>query len=187
MGKKILIAFASKYGSTREVAHAIEQRLYEKGASVEVWPVESVNSLDGYSAVIMGSAIRFGQWLPEALNFVKKFKAPLNRMPTAIFSVHMLALDDSETSRKQRQSYTEPVRKILTPEAEIFFAGKIEPERLSFIERLMARAVHAPAGDLLDWQVVRDWADELYPALIAKSSSDNHAERVGGVTIPQVV
>ena len=141
MDSKILIAYASKCGSTGEVAQAIGQSLCEKGVAADVRPVKSVTSLDGYRAVVIGSAIRFGQWLPEAVEFVKNNQARLSQIPTAFFTGHMLAVDDSEDSRKRRQAYTDPVRKILTPKAEVFFAGKIDFARLSFLERLIRRIV----------------------------------------------
>ncbi len=130
MDSKMLIAYASKCVSTGEVAQAIGQSLCEKGAVVDVRPVKSVTSGDGYRAVVIGSAIRFGQWLPEALDFVKNNQPRLSQIPTAFFTVHMLNLDDSQQSRKRRQASTDPVRKIQTPKAEVFFAVKIDFARL---------------------------------------------------------
>lgn len=77
----------------------------------------------------------------------------------------MLALDDSEASRERRQAYIDPVRKMLTPNAEVFFAGKVDLARLSFFERLLTKAVNAPEADLRDWKAIRSWAEGLYPTL----------------------
>lgn len=60
MNDKILIAYASKCGSTGEVAEAMAEALCAQGASVDIKLAKDVTSLDGYSRVIIGSAIRMG-------------------------------------------------------------------------------------------------------------------------------
>ena len=68
----ILIAYASKYGSTKEVAERIAQRLQKSGKQAEVKPVGQVADLGKAEAVIVGSALYQGGWLPEATAFVRK-------------------------------------------------------------------------------------------------------------------
>ncbi len=63
-------------------------------------PIKSITNIDGYRAIVVGSAIRMGQWLPEAVEFVKQNQARLNELPTAFFTVHLLHLDDSAESRR---------------------------------------------------------------------------------------
>ncbi len=169
MNDKILIAYASKSGSTVDVAQAIEQALSSKGAAVEVRLIKTVTSVDGFRAVIVGSGIRFGQWLPEAVEFVKSNQRLLSQLPTAFFTVHILNTDDSTESRAKREAYTEPVRKILTPKSEAFFAGRIDFSKLSFGETLLARAMSVKGQDLRDWNKIRAWAEEMYPLLASAS------------------
>ncbi len=157
---KILVLFATKCGSTAEVAQAIGQALSERGAAVEVKPIKKAGSLDGYQAVVIGSAIRMGNWLPEAVNFVKSQQESLHRLPTAFFSVHLLNIEDTPEARKNREAYTAPVREILQPAAEAFFAGKMDLTRLSFVEKLMAKATNSVTADQRDWQAIHTWAVE---------------------------
>ncbi len=164
--EKILIAYASKCGSTGEVAQAIGQSLCAQGAAVEVRPVKGVTSLDGYSAVILGSAIRMGRWLPEALDFLKRNQARLSQMPTAFFTVHMQNVDDSPASQAARAAYVAPVHELVTPTVEAFFAGKIDLARLSLVDRLLSQAMQAHDQDLRDWARIRAWADKLSPTLV---------------------
>lgn len=166
MNNKILVAYATKSGSTVDVAQTIGKTLADKGASVDVMPVKSVKSLDGYRAVVIGSGIRMGNWLPEAVEFVRQNQAKLNQLPTAFFTVHLLNLDDSETSRTNRALYTEPMRKIVAPKTEIFFAGKLEYAKLSLFEKLISRMMKAPEQDLRDWNKIRAWAESVYPMLV---------------------
>ncbi|RPI21486.1 MAG: flavodoxin, partial [Chloroflexota bacterium] len=98
MSYKILIAYASKCGATGEVARAIGQVWADQGEHVDVKPVSEVASLDGYAAAAIGSAIRFGQWLPEAVEFVKKNQQALNQVPVAVFTVHIMNMGDDEQS-----------------------------------------------------------------------------------------
>lgn len=125
--------------------------------------------MDGYQAVVIGSAIRMGNWLPEAVNFVKDNRAQLSRKPTAFFTVHMLNRGADEASRQARQAYTAAVRQILTPVDEVFFLGKMDYNRLSFLDRTIAKAVekqtNSRAGDFRDWEKTRSWAQGLYPML----------------------
>lgn len=162
MKDKVLIAYASKCGSTSEVAVAIAKELTARGKTVDVCLSKNVSTLDGYQAVVVGSAIRMGQWLPEAVEFVETYQQTLWLLPTAFFTVHMMNLGDDETSRKNRLAYLDSVRKIMTPQQEMFFAGKMDMARLSFLDRLIAKAVKATDADLRDWQAIRSWANLIF-------------------------
>ena len=85
--------------------------------------VKQFKSLDGYDGVILGSAIRMGSWLPEAKTFVEQHQAELNTIPTAIFTVHLLNLDDSPESQAARATYVAPVCEHFIPVAEVFSLG----------------------------------------------------------------
>ncbi|HSB02176.1 MAG TPA: flavodoxin domain-containing protein, partial [Anaerolineales bacterium] len=82
ISKKILVAYASKCGSTGEVAGAIGKTLAQTGARVDVLPLKKVTNLSDYQAVFVGSAIRMAKWLPEAADFVSENRATLQRVPT---------------------------------------------------------------------------------------------------------
>lgn len=69
---RVLVTFASKMGSTQEIAEAIGARLAEHGYLTDVRPVETVDSIDGYDAVLLGSAVYAGRWRPEATRFVRR-------------------------------------------------------------------------------------------------------------------
>ncbi len=158
---KVLVAYASRYGSTAEVAQAIADELCRRGQAAEVRSVEEVTDLSAYSAVVIGSAIRMARWLPAATAFVQTHQAALGQMPMAFFTVHMLALDDSSASRQKRAEYTAAERAMVKPVAEAFFAGKIDVKQLNFVERLMFKTTGSPGGDLRDWQSIRDWTDTV--------------------------
>jgi len=100
IGDKILVAYASRCGSTGEVAEAIGQVLCESGVSADIRLVENVSDLSPYRAVIVGSAIRSNEWLPEAVEFVKMHREPLSRVPVAYFLTSLMVVQDTEETHR---------------------------------------------------------------------------------------
>lgn len=162
MNKRILITYATRAGSTVEVAAAIGETLAARGFEAEVKPIKEKPSLEGYQAVLVGSAIRMGNWLPEAVEFVKDNQTALNQMPVALFTVHMLNREDDEESRANRMAYLKDVRPLLKPVEEIFFAGRFDMSRLSFLDRMISKAVKAVDEDCRDWDRIRGWAQTVF-------------------------
>lgn len=163
--KRILVTYATRAGSTVEVAAAIGETLAQRGFSVDVKPSKEKPQVDGYEAVLVGSAIRMGEWLPEAVEFVENNQSRLNQIPTAFFTVHIGNIGDDEKSRAGRLAYLDTVRPLLKPVDEVYFAGKMDFARLSFLDRLLvANDVEA---DHRDWKAIRGWADGLKSILDA--------------------
>jgi Flavodoxin domain len=86
--QRILIACAIRAGSTAEVAQVIAEQVCAQGIDAQVLPVESVASIDGYQAVLLGSAVRYGGWLPEMLKFIESQRTLLANNPLAVFTMH---------------------------------------------------------------------------------------------------
>ena len=154
---RILITYATRAGSTVEIAAAIGKSLSEKGFSVDVEPVEDNPSLEGYQAVIMGSAIRMGSWLPEAVEYVEINQYVLERMPVALFTVHMLNTGEDDESRNNRLAYLSKVRPLLNDPEEVFFEGRMDFSRLSFLDRMIAKMVDSVEADHRDWERINNW------------------------------
>jgi menaquinone-dependent protoporphyrinogen oxidase len=160
MTPKYLVTYATKLGSTTEVAHEIRETISQKGVTVDILPIKDVKDVSSYDKIIIGSAIRMGNWLPEAVNFVKSHQAALQKIPAAIFTVHILSQGDDPESLKERSAYTAQVREMVTPTSEAFFAGKIDPDKLGFLERLLFKAIKPPDGDFRNWEEIRNWANQ---------------------------
>ena len=161
MKKRALVVYATRAGSTGEVAQAISERLCTMGFDAEVQPVESVSILSGFQAVVLGSAVRYGAWLPEMTKFIESHRSELAQLPLAVFTLHMQALGDDAASQDTRTGYTKAVRAVVTPRDEVFFAGRVDLARLSFFERMAVKLVKSPVGDKRDWDRIRQWADGL--------------------------
>ncbi len=167
MDEKILVAYASKCGSTGGVAEAIGQTLCTNGTAADVQLVKNVTDVSPYQAVIVGSAVRMGQWLPDAVKFVEKHREPLSRVPVAYFSVCMTLQDDTEENRREVAGYIDPVREIVQPVTVGAFAGAMDYDQLSFILRSMLKAMKVPEGDYRDWNAIRAWATNVGPMLLS--------------------
>lgn len=160
---KILVGYATRTGSTVGVAATIGETLAARGYAVDVKPLKDAPALDGYRAVVLGSAVNGGQWLPEAVSFVEGQQQALNRIPVALFCVHIMNLGDDESSIKKRLAYLDAQRGLVTPVGEAFFAGMgMNAETASGFERWIYRTFNiGPEGDCRDWDKIRAWAKTL--------------------------
>lgn len=169
MCKHFLVAFASRFGSTADVADAIGMVLEQSGAFADVRPVSEITHLDRYDGVILGSAIRSGKWLPEAIQFLEAHRSVLARMPVAYFTLCLTLRKDTADNRRTVFSYHAPlVRDFpeVRPVSIGMFAGMIDFADLPPATRRMARRASIPEGDFRDWSQIRDWALSVKPLLV---------------------
>ena len=167
----ILVTYASRAGSTAEVAEAIGQTLRERGAQVDVRPMKEVEDLAVYRAVVAGSAIRGGKWLPEAMDFMREHRADLRRVPCATFMVCItLAMRNGEKYREGLRDWMAEARSLARPVSEGMFAGMLDFSKVpltfnTLLMRFMVLVGVFPRGDHRDWAAIRAWAESLVPML----------------------
>jgi menaquinone-dependent protoporphyrinogen oxidase len=161
MIKRVLVTYASRTGSTAEVAAEIGKELAARGLVVDVRPVKEDPPAGEYQAVVIGSAIRMGKWQAEAVDYVKRHQQGLGRIPVAVFTVDALNTGDDERSRAYRAAYLDAIRSLLKPVAEAFFSGQVDPARLCAFERMTLPADAGPSQDFRDWDKIRGWARAL--------------------------
>jgi menaquinone-dependent protoporphyrinogen oxidase len=167
MSDRILVTYASRTGSTAEVAEAIGKTLTEGGVHVDVVPMDDVKDLSAYRAVVAGSAVRGSKWLPEAVQFIQTHRLALAQKRCAIFTVCItMAMKNAENYRAGVAGWIAPVRAMVKPLSEGLFAGRLDFSKLPVnLDTLMLRLAVAfgifPRGDHRDWNAVRIWANEL--------------------------
>lgn len=162
MNESILVTYATNFGTTQEVATVIAETLREDGHVVDILPITAVQDLTDYGSIILGSAVNYGTWLPDALEFVQENKDALNCVPVALFCVHIQNTANDAQSRQKRHAYLDEVRSFLSPIAVGYFAGKFDrrgaklllPKWLSYF---------VPPIDLRKWNKIRAWAQALSP------------------------
>jgi menaquinone-dependent protoporphyrinogen oxidase len=168
MSKPILVTYASRYGSTADVARRISAALKGDGADVDLLPMADVAALEPYRAVIIGSAVRRGAWLPEAVSFLRRFEAGLINTPAAYFTVCATLRDDTPENRRVVSEYHDPLFYDFTdiePVSIGMFAGALDYDRLPWYHRLYARVARLPGGDWRDGAKVDAWARKVLPLL----------------------
>jgi menaquinone-dependent protoporphyrinogen oxidase len=172
MTNKILVTYASQAGSTAGVAEAIGKSLSEGGAQVDVLPMQNVTDLSSYQAVVAGSAIHGQKWLPEAMQFLRHHQSELARKPFASFMVCItLSMANSDQYREGLKGWMEPVRSLVRPVSEGYFAGGLDFSRLPFLFYVLAMRFVVltgmwKEGDHRDWNAIRAWAESLRPLLL---------------------
>lgn len=171
MNDKILIAYASQGGSTAEIAEFIGKTLAENGLQVDVRRMKEVSDLTPYRAVVAGSAIHGGKWLPEGIQFLRAHQAALTQKPFAAFLVCItLGLPNADKYREGVSGWLEPVRSLVKPKSEALFAGVLDfnkiPLNFNTLGLRLAVAFGAlPQGDHRDWNAIRTWAVSLVSIL----------------------
>jgi menaquinone-dependent protoporphyrinogen oxidase len=172
MNQKILVTYASRAGSTAEIAEAIGKTLTQSGAEVEVLPMQEVKDLAPYAAVLAGSPIRGAKWLPEALGFVQSHRRELAQKRFATFTVCItLAMSNGEQYRQAVRGWIAPVRSLVSPLSEGLFPGRLDFTKLPLnFDTLKMRLVVAlgvfPKDDRRDWNAVRTWAESVRSLLL---------------------
>jgi menaquinone-dependent protoporphyrinogen oxidase len=167
MSSDVLVAYATQTGFTKKVANIIASTLREKGAEVDVRPVDLVTAIAPYRLIMIGSAIQGKRWLPEAIQFLQQFQSELIHKPVSTFLVCMtLAMPKGEQYRPMVSEFMMPVHQFILPVAEGCFAGGLAIERIHsrwdrFKFRLSVRMGVWSEGDHTNPQAIRAWVDPL--------------------------
>jgi menaquinone-dependent protoporphyrinogen oxidase len=159
MKNVILITYATKHGSTREVADAVARTLGEEGLCVDVQPSAGVRDLSGYDGVVLGASLYMGRAHADARRFLKRHRAALSLLPVAVFGMGPLTTEakDVAGSRAQLERALEKTPEVV-PFSTAIFGGVVDPADLRF------PFSHMPASDARDWDEIERWAHELAAA-----------------------
>jgi menaquinone-dependent protoporphyrinogen oxidase len=169
MTAKVLVAYATALGTTAEIAQEIGRVLAaDSSAQVDVRPVGEITSVQGYDAVVIGSAIRDGRWLPEASSFLDKHLDALRRVPVAYFLACRTLIEDTPGHRREVAGYLDPIRSRLRPVSEGHFAGVFDHSKFPATMRFFMKLGRLPNGDFRNWDGIRAWAHGLSPLLLAQ-------------------
>ena len=162
---KVLVATASKHGSTEEIAAAIGEVLLAHGLDVDLKRMEDVDTVFPYDAYVLGSAVYVGGWLRRATRFVDEHAELISTRPTWLFSSgpignppHAAAADSFDAADLVDLTQARDHRQ---------FGGKLDKTELSLGERAAAGLLRVPGGDYRQWDAITAWATAIGRALTA--------------------
>ena len=167
METQVLVAYATKYGATAEIAERIGQALRQAGLRADVLPAARVADLTPYQAVVLGSAVYAGQWRKEAVKFLAANEKALAARPVWLFSSGPTGEGDPVQLTKgwRFPEAQKPLAERIRPRDIALFHGAVDMSKLNLLERLLLKAMKAPVGDFRDWNAITSWATAIADAL----------------------
>ncbi len=156
---RVLVAHASKRGSTAEIAEAVVGTLREQGLEVDCRPAGDVGRLAPYDAVVLGSAVYMKRWRGDAKHFLRDHAEELSAKPFWVFSSGPVG----DPADAPDPAWLEPPRILERAEqlgvrGHAVFGGRIPADPRGPIERAMAKNTPEEYRDMRDWEQIRSWA-----------------------------
>jgi len=168
---KILVTTASKHGATEEIGRAVGAELSTRGLEVTVSRVEDEGSIDGYDAVVLGSAVYLGKWMKSAKAFARRESDALAGRPVWLFSSGPVSSAVSKPEDAGDRRDGDEIAEAVNARGHRLFAGKLDRSDLSVVERAAVRMAKAADGDHRPWDEIRAWADGIAEELAPTTST----------------
>jgi menaquinone-dependent protoporphyrinogen oxidase len=162
MSAAVLVGYATRSGSTQEVAESVAATLRDSGLEVDIQPMRNVRTLAGYRMVILGAPLYMFRWHKDALAFLSRHRQAITQVSVAVF-----ALGPFHDEEKEWQSIRAQLDKELSkfpwfaPIAREVFGGKFDPTKLRFPMNLIPALKKMPPSDIRNWDAIRAWARDL--------------------------
>jgi len=165
---RVLVAVASRHGGTREIGSLVAAELRTRGYDADVLDPESVESIDAYGAVVIGSAVYSAHWMPAAREFAKRFEAELLARPVWLFSS---GLATAPAAAANSPAETLALMQAIGATNHRAFGGQLDRGVLNFAERAIIAAARGKEGDHRDLVAVVEWAREIADRLDADAGT----------------
>ena len=167
MDDKVLVAYASKYGATAEIAEKIGEVLRQEGLDADVVPANRVSKPEQYQAIVIGSAVYMGGWQKDAVKLLKNNEKLLAERPVWIFSSGPAGEGDPVQLLQgwRLPKGQQPIIDRIQPRDIAVFHGKLDLNKCSGFEKLVIKGVKSPVGDFRDWDAISAWAADIAKAL----------------------
>lgn len=158
----VLVAYASKHGSTEEIADAVAKTLRESGLSVDCVAVGDVSSLERYDAVVLGSAVYMKRWRGDAKGFLRRHGEQLSKRPLWVFSSGPIGEPKGDTD----PTWLEPPRVIehverLGAREHVVFGGRMPINPRGPAQRAMVNNCPPEYRDRRNWDEIHAWAASI--------------------------
>jgi menaquinone-dependent protoporphyrinogen oxidase len=160
---RVLVGYASRFGSTRDIASRIAGGVGAHGRDVDLRSVDEISDFDHYDAVVFGSGVYDGSWTAQATELVRRHAGVLARKPLWLFSVgsfgdrHPIVGGLIKKEPREISEFEETVH----PRDYRVFAGVIDLDHWPAWGRLLFKALGGHAGDNRQWSDIDGWAEKI--------------------------
>ena len=161
---RTLVLHASAGGSTKAVAEFIAARLRVQGVVADVRGLDAQPGLDGYDAVVLGSAVRNGALLPEVEHFVLCNSDALRVKPVWLFSLGISPSLRGPVGRLLRDVVPTRIAELcelIGPREYRAFAGVVHRTGAPLPARVLLWICGGRYGDLRDWPAIEGWTTDI--------------------------
>lgn len=165
---RILVVYSTRAGTTAHVATILSKGLRAHGHDVTVASASTEPSPDGFDFFVVGSGIIANAWNAEAITWLQDHKSGIDGA-TALFNVCLTAANPAQ--RDDALKLNKRAASIVAPLAAESFAGRYEPEKVSWWKRIFLRAIQKPPQDHLDPDAITRWSDDL-SALFSRTTEE---------------
>jgi menaquinone-dependent protoporphyrinogen oxidase len=170
----VLVAYATKHGSTQGIAERIADTLGAGGLDVDLAAVSAAVDPEGYEAFVIGSAVYASRWMKPAVEFVQHNRALLAARPAWLFSVGPLGRKIPLPAKLP--SALAGLSESIGVRDHHVFRGALDVSKLRGAEHLIR--LFLPQGDFRDWQDIEAWAKSIAGELCrAPAPQPPHAPR----------
>jgi menaquinone-dependent protoporphyrinogen oxidase len=176
----VLVAYASRRGSTRGIAERIAARLRGHGLDVHLDPLLGREQVGRFEAVVLGSPVYSRRWEREAVDFCRRNAPALAGHAVWTFSVGWAGHEEGGAPLDAR--HLDEVHQLVPAREHRFFLGALDTADLPLLQRLTFRLRGGTSGDHRDWAAVDTWADEIAGRLTATRGGAMAGDRPGGQT-----
>ncbi len=168
--KRVLVAYASKGGSTTGIAEAIGEELRGMGLQADVRAVTEVRDVQPYGAVVLGSAVYMFRWRPEAVRFGKRHAGELRGRPVWLFSSGPL---DRSAEDKDIPAVKGAARLAarIGSRGHVTFGGRLAEDAEGFFAQKMVRGGKVEVGDFRNFDQIRAWAHGIGTEILRAASA----------------
>jgi menaquinone-dependent protoporphyrinogen oxidase len=166
MTAKILVTYATKHGSTQEIAEVISETMRNNGLNVDIRMIKDVKSLEDFSFVILGAPLYMFRWHKDAHRFLSKHQRAIkNGLPVAVFAGGPFGKNEENIWQATENQLEKELTKHpwFKPQAIQIVGGKFNPEELRFPYNLIPAMRQLDASDLRDWEAIRSWTRSIIP------------------------
>ena len=162
MSGSVLVGYATRSGSTQEVAEAVAATLRDSGAEVDLQPMRDVRTLNGYRMLVLGAPLYMFRWHKDALAFLSRHQKAIKKVSVAVFALGPFH-DEEKEWQSARAQFDKEVAKSpwFAPIAREVFGGKFDPTKLRFPMNLIPALKNMPASDIRNWDGIRAWTSDL--------------------------